>query len=115
MIPSCNNTPTKLSFLASNTYKLPFYLKIIDDKLEKEFESHQKLFISDTIHHEMKRLTLRPLFNINMMPPRPLFSVNMMPPRPLLGVNIVHPTFNGGNNNNQQILGPCNYYGCQGH
>lgn len=37
---SCNNTLAKLSFLASNTYKLPLCLKRVDDKLERESKSY---------------------------------------------------------------------------
>jgi hypothetical protein len=40
---------------------------------------------------------------------RPLLGINTMPPKLRLGVNTICPTFNVGNNNNQQILGSCNY------
>jgi hypothetical protein len=45
---------------------------------------------------------------------KPFLGINTMPPKLLLNVNIVHATFNGGNNNNQQIMGLCNYCGHQG-
>jgi hypothetical protein len=45
---------------------------------------------------------------------KPFLGINTMSPKLLLSVNIVRPTFNGGNNNDQQIMGLCNYCGHQG-